>query len=52
MRHIQPTIADILATLPPGEQDELISLIAMAGAAGRGVGWIAVPGEAWAALKG
>ena len=49
MRHIHPTIADILGTLPPGEQDELISLVAMAAAAGRGVGWVAVPGEAWAA---
>jgi hypothetical protein len=50
MRHILPTTADILGTLPPGEQDELISLVALAGAAERGVGWIAVPGEAWAAF--
>lgn len=32
MRYIQPTIADMLSTLPPAEQAELLTLIGRAAA--------------------
>lgn len=48
MRYIRPSVQDMLGTLPPGEQAELIGLITAAAAADRR--WVAIPPPAWAAL--
>lgn len=50
MMHYPPTTADILGSLPLAEQDELIALVAKAGAAGA-AGWLAVPPAVWDALS-